>query len=205
MDHSVKAMTPHRKVAFSRLCHRHRFENDELESLYRRYSLKLQQASVGAASALLLALTLILAALHVTYAQQAAPAPILLLALAVILAALLVLLNTRLMRHTYILPTCYLLLVIGGALVGVVMPLHNTWGWLGWQHVPNPGQGMWHVVFVSFVVYALMPVTTPIAVLYGLALIALQSTLALTIATPFSNVYWQQVSLQLLLFLYETF
>lgn len=35
MDHSVKAMASHRKVAFSRLVNRHRFENSELECLFR--------------------------------------------------------------------------------------------------------------------------------------------------------------------------
>jgi adenylate cyclase 1 len=40
MDHSVKAMSPHRKVAFSRLLNRHRFENDELEALFQRYMFK---------------------------------------------------------------------------------------------------------------------------------------------------------------------
>ena len=40
MDHSVKAMSPHRKVAFARLLNRHRFENDELEALFQRYMFK---------------------------------------------------------------------------------------------------------------------------------------------------------------------
>ena len=43
MDHSVKAMSPHRKVAFSRLLNRHRFENDELEALFQRYMFKVRK------------------------------------------------------------------------------------------------------------------------------------------------------------------
>ncbi|XP_042877202.1 adenylate cyclase type 1-like isoform X5 [Penaeus japonicus] len=193
MDHSVKAMTPHRKVAFSRLCHRHRFENDELENLYRRYTLKLQQASVAAAAALLLTLSLLLAALHVTYAQVAAPAPITLLALAVVLAALLVVLHSRVMRHSYLLPTCYLLLALGAILVALALPLPSGWGWVGWQTIPTAGQGVWHATFVAFLVYALTPVSTPLALTYGVVLPAGQTALAATLATTFTHFHWQQL------------
>ncbi|XP_047484944.1 Ca(2+)/calmodulin-responsive adenylate cyclase-like [Penaeus chinensis] len=193
MDHSVKAMTPHRKVAFSRLCHRHRFENDELENLYRRYTLKLQQASVAAAAALLLTLSLLLAALHVTYAQVAAPAPITLLALAVVLAALLVVLHSRVMRHSYLLPTCYLLLALGAILVALALPLPSGWGWVGWQSIPTAGQGVWHATFVAFLVYALTPVSTPLALTYGVVLPAGQTALAATLATTFTHFHWQQL------------
>lgn len=194
MDHSVTAMTPHRKVAFSRLCHKHRFENDELEELFRRYTLKLQQASVGAAAGLLLLLCLLLAVLHVTYAQQAAPAPITLLVLSLALAALLVLLNSRVMRHSYLLPSCYLLLALGGVLVTLTLPLPTSWALVGWQTLPTAAQGVWHTTFVAFLVYALTPVSTPLALCYGVALPAIQTTLAATLATPLAPLHWQQVS-----------
>ncbi|XP_042229149.1 adenylate cyclase type 1-like isoform X2 [Homarus americanus] len=193
MDHSVKAMTPHRKVAFSRLCHKHRFENDELEELYRRYTLKLQQASVAAASALLLLLSLLLAALHVTYAQVAAPAPITLLVLSVVLAVLLVVLHSRLMRHSYLMPACYLILALGAILVALALPLPSSWSWVGWQTLPTAGQGVWHATFVAFLVYALTPVSTPLALTYGVALPAGQAALAATLATPFKQLHWQQL------------
>ena len=51
MDHSVKAMNSHRKVAFSRLFNRHRFENSELECLFWRYILWVQHASITSAVA----------------------------------------------------------------------------------------------------------------------------------------------------------
>ncbi|XP_069941112.1 Ca(2+)/calmodulin-responsive adenylate cyclase isoform X5 [Cherax quadricarinatus] len=193
MDHSVKAMTPHRKVAFSRLCRRHRFENDELEELYRSYTLKLQQASVAAASGLLLLLSLLLAALHVTYAQVAAPAPITLLVLSIVLAALLVALHSRYMRHSYLMPACYLLLALGAILVALVMPVPYTYTWVGWQTLPTAGQGVWHVTFVAFLVYALTPVSTPLALAYGVALPAGQAALAATLAAPFTQLHWQQL------------
>lgn len=193
MDHSVKAMTPHRKVAFSRLCHKHRFENDELEELYRRYTLKLQQASVAAASALMLLLCLLLAALHVTFAQAAAPTPITLLVLSLVLAGLLVLLNSRVMRHSYLMPTCYLLLGLGAVLVALALPLPAGWSWVGWQVTPTAGQGVWQIAFIAFLVYALTPVSTPIALAYGVVLPSCQAALAATLATPFPPLHWQQL------------
>ncbi|XP_045121655.1 Ca(2+)/calmodulin-responsive adenylate cyclase-like isoform X5 [Portunus trituberculatus] len=193
MDHSVKAMTPHRKVAFSRLCHKHRFENDELEELYRRYTLKLQQASVAAASALMLLLCLLLAALHVAYAQAAAPTPITLLVLSLVLAALLVLLNSRVMRHSYLMPTCYLLLGLGALLVALALPLPSRWSWIGWQEFATAGQGVWQTAFIAFLVYALTPVSTPIALAYGVVLPSCQVALAATLATPFAPLHWQQL------------
>ncbi|KAG0692883.1 Adenylate cyclase type 1 [Chionoecetes opilio] len=193
MDHSVKAMTPHRKVAFSRLCHKHRFENDELEELYRRYTLKLQQASVAAASALMLLLCLLLASLHVAYAQAAAPTPITLLVLSLVLATLLVLLNSRVMRHNYLMPTCYLLLGLGAVLVALALPLPAGWSWIGWQVQPTAGQGVWHAAFIAFLVYALTPVSTPIALAYGVVLPSCQVALAATLATPFPPLHWQQL------------
>ena len=50
-------MNSHRKVAFSRLFNRHRFENSELECLFRRYILRVQHASITSAVALFVVLT----------------------------------------------------------------------------------------------------------------------------------------------------
>lgn len=43
----MKAMDSHSKLSIARLLNRHRFENDELERLYRRYTYKLQHSSVS--------------------------------------------------------------------------------------------------------------------------------------------------------------
>ncbi|KAK4321366.1 hypothetical protein Pmani_007814, partial [Petrolisthes manimaculis] len=76
--------------------------------------------------------------------------------------ALLVLLNSRVMRHSYLLPSCYLLLALGGVLVTLTLPLPTTWAWVGWQALPTAAQGVWHTTFVAFLVYALTPVSTPL-------------------------------------------
>lgn len=74
MDHSVKAMTSPR--AAGRLLNPHRFENDELELLYRRYVCKLQRSSVVYVVALFVLLTAVLANLGLLYAQVSNQSPI---------------------------------------------------------------------------------------------------------------------------------
>ena len=70
MDHSVKAMSGHRKVRFSRLLlNRHRFENDELEGLFQRYIFKLQHSSISSFVALFIVLTAVLAAISFVLEQ----------------------------------------------------------------------------------------------------------------------------------------
>lgn len=98
MDHSVKAMQSHRKIVFSRLFNRHRFENDELESLYQRYIFKLQHSSVASVVALFVLLTAVLANLSFAYAQAPTAQNIYHVVHCLLFAMLLVFLNTKLMQ-----------------------------------------------------------------------------------------------------------
>ncbi|KAB7507477.1 Ca(2+)/calmodulin-responsive adenylate cyclase [Armadillidium nasatum] len=184
---------PQRKGALAKLCKQHRFESDELEELFHRYVLKLQQTSVAAVSGLLLGLSLTLAALHVTYAQAAAPVPITLLILAIFHATLLILLHTRLMRHSYLIPICFLIQMLGIFIVGVSLPIHNSdWGWIGWQTVPIASHGVWQAMFVVFLMYALTPLSTPVAIVYGFLLPIIQAVSSVFLAQTFDHLHWQQ-------------
>ena len=69
MDHRVNTMPTHRKAAFARLVNRHRFSNDELETLYGRYSCRLQTASVVSCTVLLLVMGAVLSCLHFWYSR----------------------------------------------------------------------------------------------------------------------------------------
>lgn len=64
MDHAVKASRSH---PWNKL----RFENDELEELYQRYTHKIQWISVLGALILVVMLTGIMAILSLTYTQAA--------------------------------------------------------------------------------------------------------------------------------------
>lgn len=123
MDHSVKAMNSHRKLAFSRLLNRHRFENDELESLYQRYIFKLQHSSVASVVALFVILTGILANLSLAYAQAPTAQNIYHSLHCLLFALLLAFLNTRLMQDAYLLWVCYAILFFCTTFCAVAMPL----------------------------------------------------------------------------------
>jgi adenylate cyclase 1 len=123
MDHSVKAMNSHRKLAFSRLLNRHRFENDELESLYQRYIFKLQHSSVASVVALFVILTGILANLSLAYAQAPTAQNIYHSLHCLLFALLLVFLNTRLMQDAYLLWVCYAIMFFCTTFCAVALPL----------------------------------------------------------------------------------
>lgn len=123
MDHSVKAMNSHRKLAFSRLLNRHRFENDELEGLYQRYIFKLQHSSVVSVVALFVILTAILANLSLAYAQAPTAQNIYHSLHCLLFALLLAFLNTRLMQDAYLLWVCYAILFFCATFCAVAMPL----------------------------------------------------------------------------------
>lgn len=63
MDHAVK------RAAKGRPWNKLRFENDELECLYQRYTLKLQRFSVTGVVALVVVLCGVMAALSLVYNQ----------------------------------------------------------------------------------------------------------------------------------------
>lgn len=95
MDHSVKAMDSHRKLVFSRLVDRQRFENDELEALYQRYIFKLQHSSVSSVVCLFLLLSALLANLSFVYTRSLTPQNIYHLLHCLLFLFLLVFLSTR--------------------------------------------------------------------------------------------------------------
>ena len=119
----MKAMNSHRKLAFSRLLNRHRFENDELESLYQRYIFKLQHSSVASVVALFVILTGVLANLSLAYAQAPTAQNIYHSLHCLLFALLLVFLNTRLMQDAYLLWVCYAILFFCTTFCAVALPL----------------------------------------------------------------------------------
>ena len=98
MDHRVKAMASQRRLSLSRLLNRHRFENDELERLYRRYTCKLQHSSVASVVALFVVLTALLANLSLAYAHALSVQNVYHGLHCILFALLLAFLNTRLMQ-----------------------------------------------------------------------------------------------------------
>ncbi|GIY97373.1 hypothetical protein CEXT_305771 [Caerostris extrusa] len=196
MDHSVKAMNSHRKVVFSRLLNRHNFENGELEQLYRRYTVKLQQTSTSSVLALVASLAFSLVALHVVYVKILTAAALYYLFVGTSFAAALGLLITGHAKDAHLPAICYAVQVLcsGICLIGLPMQVtdSNTWGVYSWGQEHAAVHGVWEVLFVLFISYSLLPLKTRVAVCVGVLLPTLHTIIAVTSATQYQELTWQQ-------------
>jgi adenylate cyclase 1 len=194
MDHSVKAMTNHRKVAFSRLLNRHRFENDELERLFQRYIFKLQHASISSVVALFIVLTAVLAALSLGLAGAASPENVLHAVQCLAFVVLFVVLATKSMELSYLNYVCYVIVAFAMAFAAVSMPVPG----LSASQRVEPVDGVWQVVFVVFLLYAMLPLSAKMALALGVSLPVAHTTVAVaaTVASDEQDplgLKWQQV------------
>jgi adenylate cyclase 1 len=190
MDHSVKAMNSHRKVAFSRLLNRRRFESHELEGLYQRYIFKLQQSSIISVLALFTLLTATLASLQIYYERTVSVTALYCLLQCLAFVGLFVL--SFKMRDNQLLALCYVILLFCVLFCIVFAPIHlhitakhtndtavedtarrqsHHWFALGLWDVSHVGaDGVWQVVFVTFLTYTMLPIKTRISLLMGAVL-----------------------------------
>lgn len=198
MDHSVKAMNSHRKLALSRLLNRHRFENDELESLYQRYIFKLQHSSVASVVGLFVLLTLLLANLSFVYAQAPTAQNVYHAVHFLLFTLLLFFLNTKLMQDAYLLWVCYAILFFCATFCALSLPLGDVTasedgGGLKVETRRVVVEGAWQIVFVVFLAYAMMPLKTWVAAVFGFALPIVHVAVSAVFAKDFPHLIWQQV------------
>lgn len=201
MDHSVKAMTSHRKVAFSRLLNRHRFSNDELEMLFDRYLLKVQHTSLSALVALFMVLTALLASVSFALVQRPTVDNMYHAVHCLVFVVLLILLATRALEDSHLTYVCYAVLFFGAAFVVVALPVS-----FGLSEPVGRGggveaDGVWQAVFVTFLVYAMMPLKTWIAFVYSVLLAAMHLIVTGVLApTDKINMHWQQLTANCMVF-----
>lgn len=197
MDHSVKAMNSHRKLTLSRLLNRHRFENDELESLYQRYIFKLQHSSVVSVVGLFVLLTALLANLSFAYAQAPTAQNVYHAVHCLLFALLLAFLNTKLMQDAYLLWVCYAILFFCATFCVLALPLGDKLqtgdGPLRVETRRVIAEGTWQIVFVVFLAYAMMPLKTWIAALFGFLLPVVHLIISGIVSNEFMHLNWQQV------------
>jgi len=223
MDHSVKAMNSHRKVAFSRLFNRRRFENSELEKLYQRYIFKLQQSSIISVLALFVLLTATLAGLQFYYEQT-----ITIIGLYCLLQCIafigLFLLSFK-MQDSQLLALCYVILLFCVLFCLIFAPVnlklganhssdtlsndstassynnhnnnnhninhnnnhyHNnnrigSWFVFSWWNINHrPAEGVWQIVFVTFLTYTMLPIKTRISLFIGILLSSAHIAITIT-------------------------
>lgn len=203
MDHSVKAMNSHRKVAFSRLLNRRRFENMELELLYQRYIFKLQQSSIISVLVLFSLLTVTLAILQFYY-ERTITLIGLYCAIQFIAFIGLFLISFK-MQDTQLLALCYVILLfcvlfsLIFAPVNINVEIHDEeeqWSFMKWwRRQSNPSEGVWQSVFVIFLTYTMLPIKTRIALFIGLFLSSFHIGISFVDNHHFTteSLYWQQV------------
>ncbi|XP_065155430.1 Ca(2+)/calmodulin-responsive adenylate cyclase isoform X11 [Atheta coriaria] len=194
MDHSVKAMTSPRIIA--RVLNPHRFENDELELLYQRYICKLQHSSVAAVVALFVILTAILANLGLVYSQAATAQVVYHAAHCILFGILLAFLHTRLMQDAYLLWVCYAVLFFLATFCALALPLYG-----GGAVAHVAAEGVWQVVFVVFLAYAMMPLKAWVAALFGLLLSSAHIVVSVLFAKDFPHLLWQQLIANVIVFM----
>ncbi|XP_067639560.1 Ca(2+)/calmodulin-responsive adenylate cyclase isoform X3 [Eurosta solidaginis] len=161
MDHAVKAT---RGRPWNTL----RFENDELECLYQRYTLKLQRFSVLGVVALVVVLCGVMAALSLVYNNAPTFHNIFNSIVCLLFAIVLILLQCRVIRDHHLPILCYGILFCASAICIVSMPTLGSIFPVDTKEVM--AEGVWQIVFVVFLAYAMMPLQIWEAVCFGIIL-----------------------------------
>ncbi|XP_032587863.1 Ca(2+)/calmodulin-responsive adenylate cyclase isoform X7 [Drosophila mojavensis] len=161
MDHAVKATR-------GRPLNTLRFENDELECLYQRYTLKLQRFSVLGVVALVLVLCGVMAALSLAFNNAATFHNIFNSILCVLFAVVLVLLQCSVIKDHHLPTLCYGILLFTASICIVSMPTVGRAFPVDTREVM--AEGVWQIVFVVFLAYAMMPLQIWEAVAFGISL-----------------------------------
>ncbi|XP_015277119.1 PREDICTED: adenylate cyclase type 1, partial [Gekko japonicus] len=142
------------------------FDCKELESLFQNYNLKLEQTSTLKALAVLIVLTGSLALLELlagprrlTIAKGSHPVH------GVIFLSLFILTNVKYLQVTQLQQIVKLTLLFAFTFAFLCCPF--SLGADGPQTPAAPEQGLWQLMLVTFVSYALLPVRTLLAILFG--------------------------------------
>lgn len=202
MDHSVKAMTSaHRKVALlSRVFERRRFENLELEELYQRYIFKLQQSSIVAVLALLTCLSTAMATVDFVFAGQATVRAVFCTFQAITLFALFLVtqFSRQSLRDGHLRSLCYVIVAFCGLYCVLELPVdvqaRVPWTRGFWDSNKAAAEGVWPIVLVVFLAYALLPIRTRCAATFGTVLVVAHVAVSATMAEQFQPVKWNQVN-----------
>lgn len=206
MDHSVKAMSnTHRKVAFSRLLNRSRFENKELEALYQRYIFKLQQSSIMSVLLLFSLLTLAISSLEFYFNSIFTLLGLYCAFQSFIFIALFIISQVKVMQDSHLVSLCYAILIssILFAIINTPLKLDFMKDWpikSAWSSDHAAAEGVWQIVFVIFLIYMLLPIKTRISVAVGICLSLLHLFISIYLAQLFSSLKWYQISANIVIF-----
>ncbi|XP_060940608.1 adenylate cyclase type 1-like [Limanda limanda] len=142
------------------------FDCKELESLFQNYNLKLEQTSTLKALAVLIFLSSALAVVELlsgpslTISKGSHPVH------CVVFVSLFIVTNVKYLQVTQLQQIVNLTLLFGFTFSFLCCPF--SLGAMGMEPPTSPEQGMWQLILVTFVAYALLPVRTLLAVVFGI-------------------------------------
>ncbi|XP_072543344.1 adenylate cyclase type 1b isoform X2 [Salminus brasiliensis] len=187
------------------------FDCKELEALFRGYGLKLEQTATLKALAVLVALSCALAALELlsggtggggglggggstaTVARASHPVH------GVVFASLFVVTNVKYLRAAQLQQIAHLALLFSFTFSLPCCPfpriaLGNA------EPPPAPEHGVWQLMLVTFVAYALLPVRTLLAVVFGIVVAVSHTTVTATSVTARTQKLWRTLVANTVLF-----
>ncbi|XP_076330017.1 adenylate cyclase type 1-like [Tachypleus tridentatus] len=192
MDHSVKTMNSHRKVAFSRLLSGRRFENNELETLYQRYIFKMQQSSIVSVLALFIFLSAVHAVLHFFFIRTPTVANLYFLLHCISFIGLLIFAYMKHLKDSHFLVLCYVILFFLVTLCIITLPVNIGFRSTGGGRY-SAADGVWEIVFVVFLAHTMLPIKTRLALGIGILLPGTHLGVSAVLVGEFLGLQWQQL------------
>ncbi|CAH1788384.1 unnamed protein product [Owenia fusiformis] len=184
------------------LTQKYYFSDPELEALYERYIFKLQKSTVQYLLVLFIILSAVLAVLDFVHALSATVDAVFYFVQCAIFILLFVFINTRFMKENYLRVLCYVILFLCASFVIVALPI-NFGDRPDSETKYSPAEGVWNVIFVVFLMYAMLPVKLWVLGPLCLALSILHIVISAIYANTFpdfSGLLWRQLIANAVLF-----
>lgn len=168
------------------------FECKELEALFQSYNLKLEQTATLKALAVLIVLTASLALLELlsgpslSISKGSQPVH------CIIFLSLFIVTNVKYLQVTQLQQIVKLTLLFSFTFSFLCCPF--SLGAYGTEPPSTPEQGMWQLMLVTFVSYALLPVRTLLAMLFGLVVSVSHLIVTATSVSAKRQRLWKTVS-----------
>uniref|UniRef100_A0A8C6UXS8 adenylate cyclase n=1 Tax=Neogobius melanostomus TaxID=47308 RepID=A0A8C6UXS8_9GOBI len=174
------------------------FDCKELESLFQNYNLKLEQTSTLKALAVLIFMSSTLAVVELlsgpalTISKGSHPVH------CIIFVSLFVVTNVKYLQVTQLQQIINLTLLFGFTFSFLCCPF--SLGLMGVEPPTSPEQGVWQLILVTFVAYALLPVRTLLAVLFGVMVSVSHVIVTATSVTVKTQKLWRTLVANTVLF-----
>uniref|UniRef100_A0A8C4I056 Adenylate cyclase type 1 n=1 Tax=Dicentrarchus labrax TaxID=13489 RepID=A0A8C4I056_DICLA len=174
------------------------FDCKELESLFQNYNLKLEQTSTLKALAVLIFMSSTLAVVELlsgpslTISKGSHPVH------CVIFVSLFIVTNVKYLQVTQLQQIVNLTLLFGFTFSFLCCPF--SLGAMGMEPPTSPEQGMWQLILVTFVAYALLPVRTLLAVVLGIMVSISHLIVTATSVTVKTQKLWRTLVANTVLF-----